>query len=130
MTKKSELYRIRLKEKRDSRIKETRSLISNKTKGSLMNNQKWNSVFELIESGMTEFKLKTLLNEHSISCDFIRELEGTSILIDNSGNYIEFLEIERLTFNESNELIKELRKLNVEFTSERGELEIHGYRMK
>ena len=128
MTKKSELYQLRNKEKRDSRIKDTRNFIREKTNGSLMNNQKWFRIFELIEQLNSEFEIKTLLSSGIRKADQILELERSSILIDNSGDFIEFLELERLILKNTSELKAELEKLNVEFIERADFVEINGYR--
>ena len=128
MTKKSELYQLRNKEKRDSRIKDTRNFIREKTNGSLMNNQKWFRIFELIEQCNSEFEIKTLLSSGIRKADQILELERSSILIDNSGDFIEFLELERLILKNTSELKAELEKLNVEFIERADFVEINGYR--
>lgn len=128
MNKKSELYLIRKKEIRDSRIKETRNLIREKTNGSLMNNQKWYRIFELVEHHNFEFELKTLLSSEIKKANQILELEKSSILIDSSGDFIEFLELEQLTLKNTLELKTELKKLNVEFIEQTDFIEINGYR--
>lgn len=128
MTKKSELFLQRIKEKRNSRIKETRNFIVEKTNGSLMNNRKWLRVFELIEQRNSEFEIKTLLASGIRKADQILELESSSLLIDNSGDFIEFLEIELLVLKNTSDLKSEMKKLNVEFTERADFIEIHGYR--
>lgn len=128
MTKKSESYQVRDKEKRESRIKETRNLILSKSYSSLMNNQKWYRVFELIEQHYYEFELKTLLSSETKKTDQILELEKSSILIDNSSDFIEFLELEQLILKSTSELKAELEKLNMEFFEQADFIKIYGYR--
>jgi len=128
MTRKSELYHLRSKEKRDSRIKETRNFILEKTNGSLLNNQKWYRIFEWIEQHQSEFELKTLVSSEYKKADHIFELEKSSILIDNSGDFIEFLELEQLILKNTSELKTELEKLNVEFFEQADFIKINGYR--
>ena len=128
MTKKSELYQLRKKEKRDSRIKETRNLILSKSLSSIMNNHKWYRIFELIEQHRSEFEIKTLMSSEHKKADHIFELEKSSILFDNSGDFIEFLEIEQLSLKNTSELKSELEKLNVEFFKQAGFIKINGYR--
>lgn len=128
MTKKSELYQLRHKEIRDSRIKETRNLIISKSFSSLMNNQKWYRIFEWIEQHQSEFKLKTLFSSKNIKIDQINELEKSSVLIDNSGDFIEFLELEQIILKNTAELRVELKKQNVEFIEQDDFIEINGYR--
>lgn len=128
MTKKSEQYQIRKKEIRDSRIKETRNFIRSKSFSSLMNNHKWFQIFELIEEHQSEFELKTLLSSEIRKADSIHELEKSSILIDNSGEFIEFLELEQIVVKRTLELKSELDKLNVDFYEEMNNIKIQGYR--
>ena len=130
MTKKSESYQLRNKEKRESRIKETRNLILSKSYSSLMNNQKWYRIFELIEQHNSEFELKTILSSETKKTDQILELEKSSILIDNSGDFIEFLELEQLILKSTSELKIELEKLNMEFFEQADFIKINGYRKK
>ena len=127
MTKKSELYQIRKKEIRDSRIKETRNFIRSKSFSSLMNNHKWFQIFELIEEQQSEFELKTVRSFEIRKADSILELEKSSILIDNSGEFIEFLELEQITLKNTAELKSELNNLNVDFYEESDKIKICGY---
>ncbi|WP_370632431.1 DUF6678 family protein [Marixanthomonas sp. SCSIO 43207] len=127
MTKKSELYQIRKKEIRDSRIKETRNFIRSKSFSSLMNNHKWFQIFELIEEQQSEFELKTVRSFEIRKADSILELEKSSILIDNSGEFIEFLELEQITLKNTSELKSELNNLNVDFYEESDKIKIRGY---
>jgi len=129
VTKKAKLYSLRNKEKRDSRIKGTRNFILKYTTGSLMNNQKWYRIFEWIEQNNSEFELKTLLSSDIKKSNVILELENSSILIDNSGNFIDFLELEQLTLKNTAVLKAQLNKLNVGFIEQSDEIEIKGYRI-
>ena len=129
VTRKAELQFLREKEKRDSRIKETRNFILKHTSGSLMNNQKWYRVFELVEQNHSEFELKTLLSSDIKISNNILELEKNSVLIDNSGNFIDFLELEKLTLKSTSELETQLKELKVDFTEQSGKIEINGYRI-
>lgn len=126
---KSELHILREKEKRDSRIKETRNFILKNSAVSLMNNQKWFQVFELIEQKCSEFELKTLLSSDVIISNHILELENNSVLIDNSGDFIDFLELEKLTLKSTLKLKVQLKKLNIEFTEHSEKIDINGYRI-
>jgi hypothetical protein len=129
VTRKAELQFLRKKQKRDSRIKETRNFILKHTSRSLMNNQKWYRVFELVEQNHSEFELKTLLSSDIKISNNILELENNSVLIDNSGNFIDFLELEKLTLKSTSELETQLKELNVDFTEQSGKIEISGYRI-
>jgi hypothetical protein len=128
MTNKRALYHVREKEKRDSRIKQTRKFILENTTPSLLNNHKWYKIFELVEQYCSEFELKILLSSELKNSNQIYELEQSSILVDNSGDFIEFLELEELTLENSPELNAELKKLNIEFLEESNKLTIQGYR--
>jgi len=127
MTNKRALYHLREREKRDSHIKQTRKFILENTSYSILNNQKWHKIFELVEQYCSEFELKTLLSFEIKKVDQILELEKSSILIDNSGNFIEFLEIEQLILKNTSELKTELKKLNVDFLEQADHIEINGY---
>ena len=94
-----------------------------------MNNQKWYRIFEWIEQNNSEFELKTLLSSDIKKSNVILELENSSILIDNSGNFIDFLELEQLTLKNTAVLKAQLNKLNVGFIEQSDEIEIKGYRI-
>ena len=94
MTKKSELYQIRNKEKRESRIKQTRKFILENTSYSRLNNHKWYEISELVEQYCSEFEIKILLSSELIKSNQIYELEQSSLLVDNYDGFIEFLELE------------------------------------
>lgn len=128
MTKKSELNHLRNKEKRDSRIKETKNFILEKTNGSLMNNQKWYRIFEWIEKCNAEFELKTILSSEILKVKKLIELEKNSILIDDSGCFIEFLELDKLILKSTVEIKIVLEKQNIEFLEKNNFIEINGYR--
>ncbi len=102
-------------EKYESRIKQTRAYILKNNLGGLLNNHKWREIFEWLEKNQTPFTLTTLLDSTEQTCTFIRELERDSILLDDSGQFIDFLEINKLTVSKSNSLKTFLDKLNVEF---------------
>ena len=84
----------------------------------MLNNQKWYRIFEFIEQNKFEFELKTLLSPDFKKSNHILELEKSSILIDNSGDFIEFLELEQLILNNTLEVKVELENLNIEFIVE------------
>ena len=128
MTKKSKLYHLRSKEKRDSQLKQTKSLILKKNYVGLLNNQKWYRVFEWIEQNNSEFELKTLLSSSLKKGTDIFELEQSSILIDNTGNFIEFFELEKIIIHKTPEIKYELNMLNIEFYEELDKIIIQGYR--
>ena len=94
-----------------------------------MNNQKWYQVFELVEQNHSEFELKTLLSSDIKVSNNILELENNSVLIDNSGDFIDFLELEKLILKSTSELGTKLKELNVDFTEQSGKIEINGYRI-
>tara|TARA_X000000950_G_C13545585_1_gene509365 strand:- start:205 stop:594 length:390 start_codon:yes stop_codon:yes gene_type:complete len=127
MTKKNEIYKIRKKEIQDSRIKETRNFIHSKSFSSLMNNYKWYQIFEFIEKNQTEFELKTLLSPEIKKANSIIELEKSSILIDNTGEFFEFLELEQITLKNTLELKSKLYKMNINFYEDLDKIKIKGY---
>ncbi|UAB82304.1 hypothetical protein INR76_05970 [Marixanthomonas sp. SCSIO 43207] len=92
-----------------------------------MNNHKWFQIFELIEEQQSEFELKTVRSFEIRKADSILELEKSSILIDNSGEFIEFLELEQITLKNTSELKSELNNLNVDFYEESDKIKIRGY---
>ena len=69
---------------------------------------KWFQTFELIEEFQSKFELKTILSPETKKADSILELEKSSILIDNSGEFIEFLELEQIFIKSTLELKSEL----------------------
>ena len=123
----TKLINLRNIEKRESRIKVSKSLILSQTSESLMNNQKWFRVFEWLETSGANFELKTLLSESKRKVNQIYELENTSILIDNSGDFIEFLEIEKLYIDLKKELKSFLDNQNIKFHEVSNQIIIFGY---
>lgn len=115
---------------RDSIIKETRNLIISNNLSGLMNNQKWINVFEWIEINRVEFEIKTLLfsNISNTKINKIFELDEKSLLLDNSGNFIDFLEIEFIKLEKTPQTIEALNCFNIEFIEENNKLKIQGYR--
>jgi hypothetical protein len=100
------------------------------TTARLLNNHKWYSIFDRLDDINSVFELKILLSNDIKICHHIQELEKTSILIDDSGDYIEFLEIDRLRIKKTNELMTFLEELNVEFIEQEEYIDIEGYRKK
>ncbi|MGB1248176.1 MAG: hypothetical protein ACPG4Z_04775, partial [Chitinophagales bacterium] len=111
MTNKTELSYIRSRERRNSRIKETRNFIIENTSSSILNNQKWYKIFDWIEKHSMEFTLKTLLSLDEKKYNFIFELEESSILLNNSGDFFDFLELETLTLKSTLKLKVELQEM-------------------
>lgn len=128
MTKKAELQNLKDKEKRISRIKDSKNFIlANKLSG-LLNNYKWYQVFELIENNHLEFYYKILLDSKVIKSKQLLELEKSSFISDSSTGFIEFLEVDFITFNSSFEVMYELTELNIQFTVSIDKIIINGYR--
>ena len=69
-----------------------------------------------------------LINPSIPRKDLIIEKSTLSVLIDNSGDFIDFLELDQLTLRNTTELKAELEKLNVEFIEELNMIIIQGYR--
>jgi hypothetical protein len=126
-TNKANINFQRKQEKRLSRLKITKNLILNNSFTGLLNNQKWIKIFEVIDINNIDFEIKTLLSENYKTCNFIRELENTSLLIDDSGDFIEFFEIDRLKTKKNNDLITLLDEIKAKYTDQNGLIEIEGY---
>ena len=126
-TKNTNKSNQRQREKRSSKLKSTKRLILNNGLTGLLNNQKWHEIFETIEWQSIPFEVKTLLADDYKSCNDIRELESTSLLMDDSGDFIEFFEIERIRFKRKTELEFLLEELKVNFSVENGWVEVFGY---
>ncbi|MDN5205452.1 hypothetical protein QQ008_28980 [Fulvivirgaceae bacterium BMA10] len=92
-----------------------------------MNNIKWLEVFDWLQNENISFQLKTLLSIEQSYCDFIRELESTSILIDDSGDFTEFLEIEFVRTDSSDALLKFLLGSKISFNQTENRIQINGY---
>ena len=123
-------FNQRQREKRQSRLKLTKQYIfANSTIG-LLNNSKWLHLFEYFDRTHNEFQIKTLMANDLRSCSYIRELESTSVLIDDSGDFIEFLEIDTLRTKSTDDIIKLLDNLNIEYSNYNGFIEVCGYRNK
>jgi hypothetical protein len=116
------------REKYESRIKQTRAYILDKNLKGQLNNQKWLAIFEWMEKHPSAFTLTTLLNTDTQHCTFIRELGDNSILIDDPGMFIVFLEIHTLTIPTSDALSIFLDELHVPYAEFDQLIEITGYR--
>lgn len=126
-TNKSDTYLQREQEKRLSRLKITKNLILDNSFIGLLNNQKWFRIFEVLDAINIEFNVKTLDSENYKTCTSIRELEQNSLLIDDSGNFIEFFEIEKLKFKKINQLITLIGEMKLDYTDIEETIEINGY---
>ena len=118
---------LEAEEKRLSRIKQTRELIRTKGLSGQLNNTKWRELFDRVEDLRLIFEIKLLSENNLRHCTFIRELENTSILIDDNGDFIEFLEIELVKFKKDNKLTEHLNNLKVEYFDKADDLIIQGY---
>jgi hypothetical protein len=117
-----------LNERRQSRINRTRELILTKGLSGLLNNVKWFKIFEYFEDSRTTFDIKLLSEDNLRHSDSILELENTSVLVDNTGDFIDFLEIEFLRIRKEDTLAKHLDELKVDYFEEADNLIIQGYR--
>ncbi len=115
-------------EKYQSRIKQTRAYILNNNLSGLLNNHKWQEIFEYLKFNHVPFTLTTLLNSTEKTCTFIRELENNCILIDDSGQFIDFFEIKTLKTSKHDSLKTFLDKLNIEYIDSDTDVEIICYR--
>jgi len=120
---------LRTEERRQSRIKQTTELIRTAGLSGLFNNIKWFEIFEWIEESRMVFDIKLLSEDKLRHCDFIRELEDTSVLVDDTGDFIEFLEVELLKLKRDDKLTKHLDNLRVEYVDTNDDLIILGYRV-
>ena len=123
-------FNQRQREKRQSRLKLTKQYISANSTIGLLNNSKWLNLFEYLDRTRNEFQIKTLMANDLRSCSYIRELESMSVLIDDSGDFIEFLEIDTLRTKSTDDIIKLLDNLNIEYSNYNGFIEVCGYRNK
>ena len=115
-------------EKRISRIDQTKKLILNKNYSGTLNNRKWIRIFSYLQDHNIKFKIATLTGKQ-LEVDFIRELADTSILIDDSGDFIEFLEIDQLIVNKKDEgLLSMLHNRNIEYQQEDSFILIEAYK--
>lgn len=127
-TNKHNNHRQDAREKYDSRIKQTRAYIVDNKLSGLLNNQKWQRIFEWLEKNQTAFTLTILLNPDQRTCTFIRELENNSILVDDSEQFVDFLEISKLTISKFTTLTSFLDKSNIKYSENDKTLDIIGYR--
>lgn len=128
MTNIKKINNIKLvNEKRESRLKLTKQYIQSNSISGIMNNQKWQKLFDWFDENRTIFKVTFLLSKEEISCDWIREIEETSVLLNDSGNFVEFYEINSVKTITSHELIKFLKLNNLDYSDTNGEIKICGY---
>lgn len=126
-TKVSRNINQRTTEKRKSRLKATKQYLLENSISGLLNNQKWYKLFDWLHIERISFKLKFLVSKEEIKCDWIREVENTSILIDDSGDFIEFLEIESLKIPNKEEIVEFLKTSNIHYIEAPDEIEVRGY---
>lgn len=94
----------------------------------LLNNQKWFKIFDWLNDNNIDFKVKILLSNKNSVCRQIREIERTSILFDFSNDFVEFLEIDRVTIVKTNELLYLLHQLKVDWIDRIDFIDIEGYK--
>lgn len=119
---------LKTKEKRQSRINQARELIRITKLSGLFNNTKWFKLFEWLDDSRMVFDIKLLSENKLRHCDFIRELEDTSVLVDDTGDFVEFIEIELLKFKMDDTLTMYLDNSNIEYIVSAEDLIIQGYR--
>ncbi|WP_435262667.1 DUF6678 family protein [Tenacibaculum sp. nBUS_03] len=115
------------KPKKLSRSKKVKRIILEKGYSGILNNQKWHNIFEIIDKRHIVFKIKLLINSDANYCDFIRELNETSMLIDDSGKFIEFLEIDYIEINKNDEILDFLENKKTEYFMDENIIKILGY---
>jgi len=114
---------------KQSRLKETKEYILKSTTGGLMNNVKWYALFESIDSLRLNFSVKTLLSDDVKNASIIYELEDTSILFTDDGNFIEFIEIEKIEVDGSDEFESRLKNDNIEYYLINNRICVQGYKL-
>ncbi len=114
---------------RSSRIQQTRKYILAKTSASYLNNIHWYEILSWLDENAISFQIKTLLSGEVRHCNFIKELEETSVLIDNSGDFIEFLELEKLKCDYKDNFVKFLDEYPIPYLINGTEIEIVGYEL-
>jgi len=127
-TIKAKIHQKQQQEKLASRIKTTKAFIASNNLTGLLNNQKWFNLFEFIEDCNLSFQMKLLNSDEIINVVQIFELEKTAILIDFKGNFVMFLEIDKITIPGTMELQKYLNQERFEYVSLENVFEIFGYR--
>lgn len=114
---------------RNSRGELTRELIRKNGLSGRLNNTKWHEILEWIDESRLSFDIKLLSELNFRYCDFIRELEKTSVLLDESGDFIEFLEIEFLKLEKNENVVNHLEILGKDHIEEIEWVIIQGYRV-
>ncbi len=115
------------KQKNLSRLKRVKKIILEKGFYGVLNNQKWFAIFEIIEKNNISFKIKLVDVEREKYCEFIIELESTSLLINNFRNYIEFFEIEYIELHKNNEMLNFLNSKKTNYVENNNKIKILGY---
>lgn len=127
-TKKNKEFRQFNGEKEVSRIKDTRAYILKNNLTGLMNNHKWREIFEWLEKNQIKFTLTSLLSSTELNCTFIRELEDDCLLIDDSGQFIFFLEINTIILPKSNPTKSFLEEMDIVYLEIDETFSVIGYR--
>lgn len=107
-------------EKKNSRLKNTQAFIHNNHLSGLLNNHKWQEIFDWIHSQKIPFEYKTLLSADVNACNYILENECYSVLLTYDGNFIDFFEFEFVKFEKAavkKEIPPILLKLMIDFDS-------------
>ncbi|HPE56461.1 MAG TPA: hypothetical protein P5514_01335 [Bacteroidales bacterium] len=125
---KAKTHQKQQQEKLASRIKTTKAFIVSNNLTGLLNNQKWFNLFEFIEDCNLSFQMKLLNSDEIIHIAQIFELEKTAILIDLKGNFVIFLEIEKISIPRSVDIHDFLSQKKFEFNPLENVIEIIGYR--
>lgn len=123
------MYKTNKEEKRLYRIKTTRTFIASHTKASYLNNTKWRELLDRVWELNAPFAYKTLLEDNWKDCSFIRELEEQAVLLDDTGDFIEFLEIEAIEVPSEERLSDFLNLKHIPYTIQNGKLLIQAYRL-
>lgn len=113
--------------KKLSRSQKIKNTILEKGYSKILNDQKWHNIFEIIDKRNIVFKIKLLVNSNANYCDFIRELNETSMLIDDSENSVAFFEIDYIEINKNNEILALLDNKETEYFMNANSIKIFGY---
>ena len=112
---------------RQSRVKATKKVLDVQGGSAYFNNVKWSQLFELIENINCPFTYKTVLEEGFRSCSFVRELAHSSALLDDTGDFIEFLEIQKLRIGKNEKVVAYLNEKKIFYESIDDDLIIYAY---
>lgn len=115
------------KEKKLAKLEKVKALISHKGYNRILDDQKWFSIFEIIDNKRIVFKIKLIIDSDTFYCDFIRELDKHCVLVDDSGRFIKYFEIEYIGINQDRAMIDFLENQKIEYSFDGRMIKISGY---